>query len=185
MKTKLAMIQIDDFGDSKIRGYAAGPYFDCHVLSIDAFGETHEDSGLTLFAYCWRRFGPPWCGSDNYKELVNYYLTTRIDGMFLRVSCKAMELEYCFGVAWDDRIQSQLPDWPPEDDGASLPIVSECKAALVEAMRELLRPVRVRDVSINCLGRCEHAEEGEEAEVSRYAGFGVDKEAMDKNARAG
>jgi hypothetical protein len=37
-------------------------------------------------AYCFRRFGPSPFGSDNYKEIVRWNLTTPLDGLFLRVS---------------------------------------------------------------------------------------------------
>ena len=85
--------------DNGYRGYAAGPFFDCHELAEEVFGDT-EANGLVLFAYLWRRFGPPWFGCDPHKELAGYFLTTRIDGLLLNVSCKAMELPYCFAVMY-------------------------------------------------------------------------------------
>lgn len=42
-----------------------------------------------LFAYCFRRFGFPNCGSDPYKEIASYTLVTPMKGVFLTVSIKA------------------------------------------------------------------------------------------------
>ncbi len=39
-----------------------------------------------LFAYCFRRFGYPERGWDNYKELVTYYLTTPHQDMVLTIT---------------------------------------------------------------------------------------------------
>ncbi|MDD9439590.1 hypothetical protein PV270_13975, partial [Staphylococcus aureus] len=39
-----------------------------------------------LFAYCFRRFGYPDRGWDDYKELVSYYLTTPHPDMVLNIT---------------------------------------------------------------------------------------------------
>jgi hypothetical protein len=46
--------------------------------------EEETDYGR-LFAYCFRRFGYPNSGWDDYKELTNYYLNTSHPDMILRV----------------------------------------------------------------------------------------------------
>jgi hypothetical protein len=58
--------------------------------------------------------------------------------------------------------------------------VGKLNKALYRAMRELLRPVFVRDVSINILGRCEPWRVN--ANPSRFAGMGIDLDAVLKNA---
>lgn len=41
----------------------------------------------TMLAYLWRRFGPPPTGWDPHKELVNYWLTTPVDGIAFGLAC--------------------------------------------------------------------------------------------------
>jgi hypothetical protein len=52
--------------------------------------------------------------------------------------------------------------------------------ALIATLRDLMRPVYIRDVGINILGRKQHEDPIDKAEPSVYAGYGVPKEAMDK-----
>lgn len=42
--------------------------------------------GAWLFAIMFRRFGPPCAGSDGYKDLACWYLTTPLEGVALRVT---------------------------------------------------------------------------------------------------
>lgn len=92
-----------------------------------------------LFAYCFRRFGYPDRGWDDYKELVSYYLTTPHPDMALHITpyvgnTSAISLrfvvEYEAGRtieayaqrdrhAWEKRLfdwaeEQGLPDWMPE-----------------------------------------------------------------------
>ena len=92
-----------------------------------------------LFAYCFRRFGYPEGGWDDYKELVSYYLTTPHQNMVLNITpyvgntsvislkfiVKYEELQaiedYANSerLAWKHRMldwaeKQGLPDWMPE-----------------------------------------------------------------------
>jgi hypothetical protein len=92
-----------------------------------------------LFAYCFRRFGYPNQGWDDYKELVSYYLTTPHSDMVLNITpCVGntafltlsfyVEREAAHAIedyarrdqqAWEQRLldwaeQQGLPDWMPE-----------------------------------------------------------------------
>ena len=58
-------------------------------------------------------------------------------------------------------------------------VVHRVNQAVFGAMKELERPVYVRDCPFNLLGRC--ADTDKPAEPSRYAGYGVPKAAMDKH----
>lgn len=53
-------------------------------LATEVFGEGVP--GAWLSCYMLRRFGWPNCGSDDYKELMTWVLTTPIDGLFLSVT---------------------------------------------------------------------------------------------------
>lgn len=62
-----------------------------------------------LFAYCFRRFGFPNIGSDEYKEIASYLLVTPIEGLFLRVSIKALsKTSLLFGYLMKNELNSVL-----------------------------------------------------------------------------
>lgn len=92
-----------------------------------------------LFAYCFRRFGYPDRGWDDYKELVAYYLSTPHPDLVLKITpfvgnssfisvCFIVEKATIYAIeayaqrdrlAWEQRsfdwAESQgLPDWMPE-----------------------------------------------------------------------
>lgn len=52
------------------------------------------------------------------------------------------------------------------------PVMVAANKALIAALHELLRPVYVRDVPINILGRCDDSEHS--AEPSEMSGYGID-----------
>jgi hypothetical protein len=64
----------------------------------------------TLFAYLWRRFGPPTYGWDDHKELVCYYLTTPLRGVGFGLSCNPCGIEYSVSYAispgWAKKVES-------------------------------------------------------------------------------
>jgi hypothetical protein len=62
----------------------------------------------TMFAYLWRRFGPPPNSSDPYKELVNYWLTTPVPGIYFGLSCSlsfasGCGVSYCLSPEWAEK----------------------------------------------------------------------------------
>ena len=65
----------------------------------------------TLFAYLFRRFGAPMCGSDADEALVTYYLTTPMDGVGFWVSCSPAGLLYCSGYALSAEAQERIHEW--------------------------------------------------------------------------
>ena len=129
--------------------YAGGMLFTMFRLADVAFGkDVADESGVSLFAYMWRRFGPPWFGSDEDKELAEWVISTRLDGLFLVVSPKGGALRHSFAVLYG---MAQF-DRFPADGRSDNEAVLECRAELVRTMRDLLNPVFVRDVLINALG---------------------------------
>ena len=64
-------------------------------------------------------------------------------------------------------------DWREADS-----LVRRVNEAVLAAMKELLRPVYVRDGALNILGRCADCFD-DAAPQSKYAGYGVPKRAMD------
>lgn len=208
-------------------------------LAIEAWGNRckEKNSALLGFAYLWRRFGPPWHGTDDYKKLVGYDLTTPDEqvfltlnlggcGLYLSIGYLAHEsireevnkpmVEWCrkydewwwkqhpefmdweetdenqrkvSKIYWEERGEDEtvkkaiavIGDSPPrldnkkwqEDSG----VVGRVNRALFEALKELDRPVYVRDCAINIFGRCDDSEDA--VERSPYAGYGIPQEAMD------
>ena len=57
-------------------------------------------------------------------------------------------------------------------------VVGRVNLAIYDALKELERPVYIRNTAINIFGRCDDCDDP--AERSRYAGFSVPKEAMDE-----
>jgi len=164
-----AVRSVEDLPD-EVAGYGAGPWFDCKDLAERAYGAAAGSNGLTMYPYLWRRFGPPWLGSDPHKELAVYYLSTRIDGLWLAASCRAVELTLCFRAVYDARQHCRFPVSQRVVNEA----VQECRAELVWAMRDLLRPVFVRDVAINLFGRiARNARRLPTCPRSPYAGYGL------------
>ena len=223
----------------RVVGAAGDELVDGYQLAFDVWGaEAVEARGSThgAFAYLWRRFGPPFQGSDRGKDLVRYVLTTPDPEVFLVLHLGGSQLCYAVAYLARDTIREELNrpfrewetrhrEWFAREhaeviaqgqkqamdaylklrrDDAHMdamekvlgPYPGRCRAgseqergplaarvneALITAMRELLRPVFVRDVPLNILGRVpddqcdfEHA-----VEPSRYAGLGVPREAMD------
>lgn len=65
-------------------GYGSGPGCSPHELANKLFKQ--EVPGPWLCCYMLRRFGWPNGGSDDYKELMSWSLTTPINGLFLCVT---------------------------------------------------------------------------------------------------
>lgn len=153
--------------------YAGGMLFTMFRLADVAFGkDVADESGVSLFAYMWRRFGPPWFGSDEDKELAEWVISTRLDGLFLVVSPKGGALRHSFAVLYGMAQIGRFPADGYSDNAAVL----ECRAELVRTMRDLLNPVFVRDVPINALGRMDEESIPVGAIVydrSVYAGLGM------------
>lgn len=61
-----------------VTGAAADDLVDGKRLALEAWGPVADEdvSALTGFAYLWRRFGPPWLGSDDSKDLARWVLST-------------------------------------------------------------------------------------------------------------
>lgn len=101
-------------------------------------------------AYLWRRFGPPWRGTDDYKKLAAWVLTTSDPAAFLELHLTSW-LSYSAAYSMD----RDLYDFGDTSAGPDLSnwrmvgrIVTRVNQALYDAMKELERPVYVRDVAI-------------------------------------
>lgn len=238
------MKQLDDIPWDEMFGCKATSHFDGSSLAEEAWGDHAESPSLIGFAYLWRRFGPPWRGSDDYKSLVNYYLSTEDPDVALWITISGSSFALSVGGVWNKGLETEIhkpeaeweerfQDWwldvkhpeikaweeTPENrktasdvywnDRSNQTVIHEAKEAIgsrplwpwhtnwreqtgpvhqinlavFNALKELERPVYIRDVAINIFGRCDHS--GDCAEHSPYAGYGIPKEAMDALVKGG
>jgi hypothetical protein len=166
------------FGDNLVDG---------HALAVDALGERAKDggSGLVAFAYLWRRFGPPAGGSDPYKDLAAYALTTAEPDVFLRVVTHGAALAYGVGYFALEGVRSDFRNPRAENWREASPLARRVNQALFDSLRDLLRPVYIRDTAINIFGRLldDDQQQNDAAEPSKYAGLGIDHEPLDRLLR--
>lgn len=157
------------------------PGIDCKALIAEALGPGVDDpnSGLLAFAYLWRRFGPPMRGSDAYKDLCAYILTTgdpevwiwlRVTASELRYSAKALARESISGAIWFEYERRRAH--------ISQPVSDRVRKVVKDAYRELLRPVPVRDIYINIFGRVPDDAVVDPVEPPVYAGYGIPLDAI-------
>lgn len=128
-------------------------------LAKEIYGERWNYGAA--FAYLYRRFGPPINGCDQYKSLCMYVLTTPMDGLGLWID--PVKWVHCsFGYLHDAAIEQKLFEerlefvervekgaWPSDRQS---PVRGPITDALEATMKELLRPVNIRDWFINILG---------------------------------
>ena len=245
-----------------VSGAKGDDIFDGYREAIKAWGSLclEDNSGLTAFAYLWRRFGPPFLGSDDHKDLCGYVLTTNDPGVLLWITPSGSNLALAIGylaskgiskeheaprMAWLKKFDALFEKWwvsqHPEFKGKLYgkkmkrarelfwidrynPEVLEKAEPFTKklgrfnrreptaarhrvlratrwAMRELLRPVYVRDVSLNIFGtfpralvtakqmmgldglplppKVPNSPMGKMAEHSPYAGYPMPKDALD------
>ena len=127
-----------------------------------------------LFAYLFRRFGPPMAGWDHYKEIACYYLTTPMDGVWLRVIVRSQNP---FGYALSLEVEKLLcKEHRLASSGSPAPgdLRSQTMEALKTTIEDLKRPVHVRDGRINALGKTEVR--SRMAKPFEFAGYGVTEE---------
>lgn len=82
---------------------------DTVALARVVYGKDEDDNtGLIAFAYLWRRFGPPWWGSDPHKELVGYILGTPHPDVLLTVRPSGSGLCLCMGYLLTKALEREL-----------------------------------------------------------------------------
>ena len=124
------------------------------------------------FTYLWRRFGPPTYGSDGYKELVSYVLTTKMEGVYLTCDCYLTSY-IAFGIGLTREIYEKIsPDCMKRREEWT-EYMREAHKALLDAVRELKRPTNVRDWFINIEGRVKDKDIKKPVIYSKKAGYGI------------
>lgn len=121
----------------------------------------------SLFVYMYRRFGIPISGSDSYKEMARWYLTTPDDAVALMVSPRPYGLRYSFGYL----INTNVYNYNSRDDVEN--IRKRIEPSLEQSMKDLLVPTNVRDTFINAIGNVSDDKIKETCNYSKWAGYGV------------
>ncbi|MFA5158194.1 MAG: hypothetical protein WC451_03360 [Patescibacteria group bacterium] len=145
-------------------------FFDIHDEANTEFPNWNYG---TAFAYLWRRFGPPEMGCDPYKNLVTYYLTTKIIGLYLTCTPYLNSAGLSFGFCFSKTIYNKLnTDFGKPKDQWSV-YTKEILAALCEAMKELKKPTNIRDWYINIEGHVKDKDIKNPVVYSCRAGYGI------------
>ncbi len=133
--------------------------------------ETSKIEYGPLFVYMFRRFGVSEFGSDPYKEIASWFVTTPNPHVILWVSPSVSGAEHSFGYGVDSRKYNN------RHDAAQ---VAEVNEALRAAVRDLLTWTNVRDVCINALGVVDDWDEDKMVPYFPLAGIGVDHDYLRK-----
>lgn len=131
-------------------------------IAVKAVGDINYG---TLFTYMYRRFGPSEYGSDDYKDIAAWFLTTPNHFVALTVSPNPSGCRHSFGYM----VNRNMFPYPWNEN--QIKLVTE---ALEAAIRDLLFPTYVRDVFINAAGKVKDEDVGEDhCSYFKWAGYGV------------
>lgn len=174
------------------RGASAG-VFDPGADAKVILGKKHDKTFYaTSCAYLLRRFGPAHRGCDPYKDLTSYTLTTETKGVLLTVR-PCCSVSTSFGYLLGPDLYEKTIDAMFDARGQEIDIM-DCKIrrpvidALCLAIKELQRPVNVRDWHFNITGMVEDCDLKYDeddgyvgiAEYSNLAGYGISLDYFDK-----
>ncbi len=132
----------------------------------------------SLFVYLFRRFGPPMVGSDDYKDLCRYLLTTNDKEVFVSVRLASYGFIMISPFVSQSLAQSARDEFFQSQYGAGEhhnaeknPVTNRAYKAFEWFCNQLLLPVGIRDTQLNCLG--EYTGKKKSVEPFIYAGYGV------------
>ena len=138
-------------------------------IAVETIGDINYG---TLFTYMFRRFGPTEYGSDDCKNIANWFLTTPDKNVALMVSPDPSGCKHSFGYMANKEVFSGRLNFD------QISIMTE---ALKAAMCDLLFPTYVRDVFINAAGKMKDEDVIEDfCNYFEWAGYGVDHEKYGK-----
>ena len=94
-------------------GFASGACLRLKEIADKVFGSPIPGPWLTC--YMIRRFGWPNIGSDDYKQLCTWALTTRIPGLYLGVTPYMGESNLHFSVLYDEKTGMTIEEDPARE----------------------------------------------------------------------
>jgi len=154
--------------ESKNFKFDSSKVYEDDYIEFEALPEGFETATYgSLFAYMYRRFGITEHESGTHDEIATWFITTPIETVALCVSPHPTGIEWSFRYAIESGVynDNEFPE--------------AVRLALIDAMKDLLVPVFVRDILINASGVVEPEidnERWEEDEVYdewEHAGLGV------------
>lgn len=159
-KTHPEIAQVRDLAGWDICG--GGPVYSGSDGAEVVFPDGDDgDMRAVQFMYLYRRFGYQIHGGDPHKSLADYFLSTPDPDVVLW--CKpGSSLRWSFGVGISPALAEQAyiakMQWRRSknrnpEQWEDHPIYVRIHTAICAAMTELLRPVYIRDVDYNILGR--------------------------------
>ena len=178
METNLhpTMTQVKDIVGWDICGGSS--VYDPDDAAREILGKPERDVRGDQVMYLFRRFGYPIHGWDDYKSITGYFLTTPDPDIILW--CKpysSPDLSFGFGISADlaqDAYRAAMTARGARWKSHS--IYQRIDRAIRAAIHELLRPVYIRGVDYDILGRPRNdspAINWERAEYSSQAGYGL------------
>jgi hypothetical protein len=118
------VVKINSFG-GRVSGAMGGFFWPSHLAK--AAGVSFDRGNI--MAYCFRRFGYPVHGWDDYKELCSWYVTTRMPGVYLSIRPSSgspfgfmltmdiyEEVERYFGEHWFNKVAAYR-EWAMREHG--------------------------------------------------------------------
>lgn len=167
----------EELNKARYGSYAG--YGHLHLDWIENKLQLEELNTGDVMAYCFRRFGLPVNGWDDYKTLCCWIIKTPMDGVFLTITPRTIEVfgylmnhnthtKMCLeldirGVYGSDNNENTFNGLPDETS-----LVKALYKALWRTMADLLRPVPVRDWCLYINGKepeIDMYDEDEEGEV--------------------
>lgn len=146
-------------------GYAGGPGVNVSQLADELFRE--PISGAWLCCYMLRRFGWPNSGSDDYKNLMSWTLTTPIKGLFLSVTPYLGRTESrVFDPKWIHNLHFAVRF--TKDIGRKLDDMPGRWAFVERRQRAIMRWWKTKGIKLYCWGTGKEVGDTHEL-VSRYA----------------
>lgn len=188
------MEQFTNKTQGRYRGASIG-VFDPGEVAENIFGKQYNDSFYaTACAYLLRRFGPSHRGCDPYKELTAYSLTTEMDGVVLTVRpCCSVRTSFGYllnAELYENTLDAMFKDRRENktNDIKKCEVRDPVALALFDAMKELQKPVNVRDWYFNIVGMVKDSdlqisEDGDSVvsvEYSDLAGYGITPDYFDE-----
>jgi hypothetical protein len=158
--------------DGAMAGIAnPGKYVEEIFLNKESF---FDDDYASLFVYMFRRFGMPQSGSDPYKELACWYITTPDPAVALMVSPRPCGLYLSFGYL----VNTDIYNYQTHSDIEA--IREKIEPSLKRSMKDLLTPTNIRDVYINAIGRVRDEDVKDTCDYFEWAGYGVTPDYYEK-----
>lgn len=176
-----------------LRGMHWAHGLDAGAAALEGLGDVGKDApadwhGL-LFAYCYRRFGPPNLGAE-VEGVPGWLLTTPDDEVFLAVQPAPMGVKLSFAFKASPKLWAELersylaaPEGYEEESGTH----QRMRAAVAAAARELRRPLLIGGIWVDWAGSQPRAladpaggDLKERAEVARSASLALPSDLLEE-----